>query len=210
MKLNRHSDATKTKTAILESEEYMRKILLMLALIQLIEAQIFRGKAFAIEDLELKTAAGAVKFTAIGKPGFLKIRGDSKDAFPAGKLMIKKHKASGEFSFVLDKLQTGISLRDEHMKKKYLEVDKFPEAKVTLAEITLPASDLADSKGTFSGKLNLHGVTKEISGKYTFSSKSKKIDAEFEIKVSDFKIEIPKYLGITVSESVQIEVEIKL
>src|SRR4051812_12504401 len=33
----------------------------------------------------------------------------------------------------LDSLKTGIDLRDEHMKKKYFETDKYPEAVLTQA-----------------------------------------------------------------------------
>ncbi len=159
---------------------------------------------------ELISQSGTVKFTAIGKPGFLKIRGESKGSYPNGKIKIDKNAINGEFSFDLKSLDTGIELRNEHMKDKYLEVSKYATAKLTLTPITSPSSELKDMKEKFTGELSLHGVTKKIDGNYQYWGKDKKVKADFEIKVSDFKIDIPKYLGVTVSETVQIEIEITL
>ncbi len=159
---------------------------------------------------ELTSQSGGVKFTAVGKPGFLKIRGESKDSFPSGKVRIDKKSVSGEFSFDLKDLDTGIKLRNEHMKEKYLEVAKFPMAKLVLFPITVAEAELKDMKEKFSGDLNLHGVTKKVNGNYNYLAKDKKVKADFEIKVSDFNIDIPKYLGVTVSETVQVEIEMNL
>lgn len=159
---------------------------------------------------EFSVKSGEVKFTAIGKPGFLKIRGSSHASYPSGKIKVEKNSVRGELSFELKSLDTGIDLRNEHMKEKYLEIKTYPNAKLVLDPIAVASSDLKDMKEKFTGELSLHGVTKKVSGNYNFSAEGKKIAANFEIKVSDFKIDIPKYLGVTVSETVQIEIDLTL
>lgn len=157
----------------------------------------------------LKSSSGEVKFTAIGKPGFLKINGQSNGKYPTGTANFNNGKADGEFEFTLKEFNTGINLRDEHMKNKYLEIGKFPTAKLAFKDISIKDSN-SDYDGTFNGNLTLHGVTKPVSGKVKYTGKDKKIVANFSVKVSDFQIPVPKYLGVTVSESVDIESTINL
>jgi polyisoprenoid-binding protein YceI len=158
----------------------------------------------------LTSVGGDVKFTAVGKPGFLKIRGESKSQFPIGSLKFDKDSAAGEFEFDLQGLETGIDLRNEHMKDKYLEVAKFPKSKLTFKLPGIKESDLSsDLKRNFVGILNLHGVTKEVSGEVLYSAATKSAVTKFTIKVSDFGIDIPKYMGITVSETVDLDVSVK-
>lgn len=169
---------------------------------------LFETSAFANDFVSV---GGDVKFTAVGKPGFLKIRGESKGEFPKGKLNFKDNAMSGDFLFDLEKLDTGIDLRNEHMKDKYLEVKKFPRAKLTLKGIPIKESELKGNIETsFKGVLSLHGEVKDIEGKFKYTAAEKKSVANFTIKVSDFKIDVPKYMGITVSETVDVEVVVIL
>lgn len=158
----------------------------------------------------MKLSSGQLNFTAVGSPGILKIRGESKDSAPKGQVEIKNGEAQGEFSFALAALDTGIELRDNHMKNKYLEVDKFPEAKLKIAGLKISEDELkAGVKKEFTGELTLHGETKAVKGQFEVD-KAGKLKAAFPITVSDFKIGVPKYMGITVSETVDIEIESQL
>jgi len=157
----------------------------------------------------LTSTGGVVKFTAVGKPGFLKIRGHSNDSFPTGAVQFKNGFAEGTFDFKLSDLDTGVSLRNDHMKEKYLEIEKYPNAKLSFNNIPIKNSE-TDLAGDFNGTLILHNVTKVIHGKFDYSAKTKKLISNFDIKVSDFNIDIPKYLGVTVSETVEIEVTLNL
>ncbi len=155
----------------------------------------------------MKTTGGALTFTAIGKPGFLKIHGDSKPVGPTGKVEFTDSGLSGKFAFDLKTLDTGIDLRNEHMKEKYLEIKKYPQAELTLSELKIKPEDLkSDFERDFSGLLALHGVSKNVEGKFKWNAAKQEIKAQFEIKVSDFNIDIPKYLGVTVSEKVEVQV----
>lgn len=157
----------------------------------------------------LTSNGGEVKFTAVGKPGFLKIKGESNGKYPTGSVQFKDGKVEATFEITLNEFKTGIDLRDRHMNDKYLEVGKYPKAKLTTKSFSIkdPQSEL---KGEFNGSLELHGVTKDISGEYDYSGKTKIITASFNFKLSDFKINIPKYMGVTVSETVEVETTINL
>ena len=60
-------------------------------------------------------------------------------------------------------VQTGIALRDRHMKEKYLEEGKFPKAQlhVERSRLTVPASG-KQLNSEADGQLTLHGVTQKV------------------------------------------------
>ena len=163
--------------------------------------------------LDLDRSNGAVTFDAIGRPSALKIH--AKGDAPKGQLKVQDGKASGTVSFKLDSLDTGIGMRNDHMKKRYLETDKYPEAKLTLTDIALPANysapDFSASSVAFKGTLSLHGVEKPVEGtvKLTRSGDDLAIDAQFPLKIEDYAIKSPTFAGITMASEVKCEVEAK-
>ena len=60
--------------------------------------------------------------------------------------------------------------------------------------------------GLTSSIVDEHGVEKEITGVYNIESGQLKSSAQFEIKLSDFNIDIPVYLGVKVADVVKINV----
>ncbi len=63
------------------------------------------------------------------------------------------------------------------------------------------------SEQNFKGMLTLRGVTKPVEGKFSVGNK-RDVSASFKIKLTDFNVEIPKYLGVTVADEVNIDVKI--
>lgn len=176
----------------------MKKTILAIALVSLTGFSTFAA-------IPLATSGGEINFTATGKPGFLKINGKANSGLLANNLKLENGSASGDFEFSLKQLDTGIDLRNEHMKNKYLEIGKYPSAKLTLKPVAFSDAEFkSDVKKSFNGTLTLHGVTKDVSGNFEYSAKTKNISANFNIKVSDFNIDIPKYMGIVVSENVEV------
>lgn len=155
----------------------------------------------------LTSSGGEVTFKAVAKPSFLKVNGSSKEKYPAGSVNFENGQANGEFVFNLKDLDTGINLRTEHMKNRYLEVSKYPEAKLTFKGIAIANSN-TDLESKFTGSLTLHGETHDVNGTFNYSAKSKKVVANFIVNISEFKIEIPKYLGMVLNESVNVETTI--
>jgi polyisoprenoid-binding protein YceI len=99
----------------------------------------------------------------------------------------------------LDTLKTGISLRDRHMKERYFETGKtqFKWAQLLRAQ---------GSGGRFTGELKMHGVTRKIAGTYEVGGG--RFKGNFPLKISEFGIEAPKYMGVGVSDDVKVEISI--
>jgi polyisoprenoid-binding protein YceI len=156
-------------------------------------------------DFVFKAANGKVSFLAVGRPSAIKIKGEGAGA--EGVLHDENHTLKGEVKFDLSTLTTGIEMRDHHMKEKYLETPKFPVATLKLTDLKVPAGN--SSRQSFSGLLTLRGIEKPVTGTFSTTEEGREIkaDASFSIKLTDFKIEIPSYLGVTVAEDVQIEVQ---
>lgn len=152
-----------------------------------------------------------VSFKAIGRPSALRING--KGEAPVCNFVVDGKKASGTCTVKLESLDTGINLRNRHMKEKYLEVQTFPQASFFLDALELPQALGQNQEAfRFKGKLNLHGVEKEITGHFTLQAMSPnpQLIADFVILLSDFNIQIPSFMGITVANEVQVQVQIDL
>ncbi len=153
-------------------------------------------------------AASEVQFEAVGRPSLLKIKGHG--AKLQGDLKIENQIASGTFEIQLDDLDTGIDLRNRHMKENYLKTNEFPKAVLELEPIQLPA-DWAPGKDLstpFKGKLTLKGKTEPINGEFKIQGANLATEAAFTIRLSDFDVGVPKYMGITVADTVNASVKI--
>jgi polyisoprenoid-binding protein YceI len=153
--------------------------------------------------------AGSVEFLATGWPSALRING--KGVGPEGSLSMTGSEVSGSLAVDLGTLTTGIALRDRHMKEQYLEVQRFPRAELALTRLDLKqvpdGSDFGAVTVPFEGTLSLHGVQKPVSGQAKVSRSAEKVtvNAVFSIQLGDFGIAVPKYLGITVAEKVEVK-----
>jgi polyisoprenoid-binding protein YceI len=146
-----------------------------------------------------------VSFTAMGPAG-MKIVGTENEVKVAD---------SGPAVVVtvpLAKLQTGISVRDQHMRK-YLETDQFPtgELEVQRAALKIPRPGevvTADATGT----LKLHGKSKPTAFHYTVSREGThlKVSGTTHVMMPDFGISVPSYLGITVKPDVEVSVRFEI
>jgi polyisoprenoid-binding protein YceI len=156
-------------------------------------------------------ATGSVEFVAIGKPAALRIHGVG--APPRGTMTVADRTVSGTCTFDLNSIDTGIALRNKHMREKYLETAKFPKAVFTMVKMILP-EDLSNpsfsaEKVQYSAKLKLHGVERAFEGTANVSREDNglKVETEFELKLADFGITTPSFMDITVSETVEVTVQ---
>ncbi len=149
--------------------------------------------------------SGEVNFKAIGKPAFLKINGKGEGA--KGALTVEGSQMSGEMIFNLNSLNTGIDMRDEHMKEKYLRVKEHPTSTFKFEKVSI-------QENSFKGKLTLNGISKDVDAKCDTkgieSGSKSDVTCELKVLLSDFNIEIPEYAGIKVANEVNIEVKSKL
>ena len=112
----------------------------------------------------------------------------------------------GTLRVELQTLETGIAMRDRHMKNNYLEVEKGPT--FSTASFDDIRVEKLDGKTVFSGILTLHGQRKKVSGAAELQQRDGRIrvQAQFALKVSDFEIAKPSYLGVGVRDEIHIKV----
>lgn len=163
---------------------------------------------------DLSTQESNVEFTAIGKPSLLKINGTGGKI--KGRASFTDLLVSADFIVPLDTIVTGVSLRDKHMKEKYLEIEKFPEATLKITDLKMEKDFLKD-KGTqknmsFKGKLKIHGTESDIEGTADIESEEKviSIHAKTKTNITAHKINLPSYLGIKVADEVEIKADFKI
>jgi polyisoprenoid-binding protein YceI len=164
-------------------------------------------------QLDFSRGESQVEFVAIGRPSAIKIRG--KGGPLAGHLGVTDENVSGTIDMDLNSLDTGLSLRNTHMKEKYLQTAQFPKAQLLIKKVSLPEGWLKAAKKlqdiAFEGLLKLHGVEKLVVGKLNLNCDGKSVDgnAQFKVKITDFGIEVPSYAGITVADEVEIQTSFK-
>ena len=160
--------------------------------------------------LNLDQGNGSVEFTAIGRPAALKIHG--KGPAPQGYFTTDGAHFEGLVHFKMDSLVTGLATRDHHMKEKYLEIEKFPEATLQISSLKFPeplsTANFKWSNIPFEGPLTLHGKTLPVHGTVSLERAGDQmlVESRFGLKISDYAIEIPSFAGITVANEVQVEV----
>lgn len=96
----------------------------------------------------------------------------------------------------LKTIKTGIEVRDQHTLK-HLEVEKFPEAVLVSA---------TGKGGKGEGVIKIRGIEQKISGTYKINGAN--LDAEFPLKLSDFKINGIRYMGVGVKDEIKLHVSV--
>ncbi len=138
---------------------------------------------------------------------------DAKTTALGGELAIdpqKQGELDGSLAVDLRTLQTGIKLRDTHMRENYLEVQKGPGYdQAVLTQIRLDGNTSAPiGKVGFTGILAVHGVQREVTGTADIRrvGDGLRVQASFPVKVSEFAIASPSYLGVGVRDEVTVAV----
>lgn len=112
-----------------------------------------------------------------------------------------------EFKIYLDSLDTGVGLRNTHIKDNYLETNKYPLAQFSGRIINQSQSTKLESEVEAEGILNIHGVERKqiIKGRLYDYGKLFKLECNYNISLSDFNIRQPSFLFISVENEISIE-----
>lgn len=112
------------------------------------------------------------------------------------------------FSVPMRSFEFPKKLMQEHFNDKYLETDKYPSAFFSGSIVTYSAESDAPQKVVASGKLTIHGVTRdvEIPGTIQRTSGGVSMNATFMVKLEDYEIEIPQLLWQNIAEEVKVSV----
>jgi len=147
---------------------------------------------------------GQVTFTAHGPAG-LKIAGHSSA------LSVKEDDRALSFTLELATLETGIEVRDRHMRDD-LQVQTFPTAELRIdrGRLQMPPHG-GQVKGTCPGALTLHGQSHDVAVSYEArSGHGYEVSGSFQIDLRDYGIAPPTYLGVSVKPDVQVVADLHL
>lgn len=127
-------------------------------------------------------------------------------------------KATGMLRVGVRTLETGIDLRDEHLRSStWLDAARFPWIRLDLTSVT---EDKGGKTWTWKGKLTVKGVAKEMTGKARVtvipdslgrqlgSGSWIRVRTKFDVKLSDHGIRIPQQVGSKVSEVWKVNIDL--
>jgi polyisoprenoid-binding protein YceI len=113
----------------------------------------------------------------------------------------------------LASLDTGIGLRNDHMRDRHLETDRFPEAEfvgTSIVAASSPALEAGESvQLTVRGRFALHGVTREreIEAVVTLADDGHlHVQAEFPVSLEAHEISRPGFLVMKLADEQKVRV----
>ncbi len=112
----------------------------------------------------------------------------------------------------LTNIETGIEVRDKHLRG-YLNTKKYPKATLQVARSALQVpTDKKSLEAKATGRLTLHGKTREVPFTYRASKSSTafRVQGRTKIDIRDFDIGVPCYLGVCTKPDVEIDVRFRL
>ncbi|EYF06241.1 YceI family protein [Chondromyces apiculatus] len=165
----------------------------------LVASALTAGVAFTAHAKLSATGTSSVEFKATGPAG-LSIVGKSSE--------VRASDTADSVTIVvpLAKLDTGIGLRNDHMRDKYLETSKYPNAELTVAKSAIGYPAVGAGEAT--GQLKLHGQTKPVKFKYEAkkSGTGHAVSGTVRVNMTEFGIEKPSYMGLSVKPDVDVAV----
>lgn len=115
------------------------------------------------------------------------------------------------FEVDLRTVDTGIGLRNRHMREDYLHTDKYPYAKFNGRIVTVKSSNNSYDVNV-KGKMGIHGVkhAMNIKGVITQTDNGVRVHTEFDVNLTDHNIEVPKFMFLKIDETMQLVVDFHL
>jgi polyisoprenoid-binding protein YceI len=113
------------------------------------------------------------------------------------------------FEVDLRKVDTGIGLRNRHMRENYLHTDKYPFTNYKGKIIKSEKISDNEYKVTVDGKMFIHGVTKplQVIGTLSPVKDGYRIKTNFQIKLTDYNIEVPQLMFMKISEVMRLNLD---
>ncbi|MFA7331253.1 MAG: YceI family protein [Candidatus Delongbacteria bacterium] len=132
--------------------------------------------------------------------------------------------SSAWFQVELKSLDTGMSLRNKHMRENHLHTDKYPLTRFELRSLSVPVAALAPGKTTrvtASGEYSLHGVTRPrtLPVDVTWFPDGSQTPAKargpvlhvvcrYDVGLAEHGIPRPEFLFMKVAEQMQVTVDL--
>ena len=150
-----------------------------------------------------RAGESSVSFAATGPVG-MKITGTTTD------LNVIDDASNLTVSVPLGNLKTGIALRDQHMREKYLQVGKYPTADLVVARgaLKIPAAG-GETNADAQGTMKIHGQARPVTFHYTAKRDGARflVSGTVHLDIKQFGIDVPSYLGVTVNQNIDVAVK---
>ncbi len=117
------------------------------------------------------------------------------------------------FEVDLNTLDTGIGLRNRHMRENYLETEKYQFTNFSGKIVKVEKKENRLFEVEADGTLSIHGVVQPLMLKANIemsSDRSYKIKSSFTVKLSDFNIEVPSLMFLKLSELIVVELNFNI
>lgn len=100
-------------------------------------------------------------------------------------------------------------LMQVHFNEKYMETEKYPKSTFVGSVTGFNPSKSGVQQVTASGKLFIHGISKDVKIPGTLEKKGSNLllRSKFMLKLADFNITIPQIIWNNVAEDVEVELD---
>lgn len=165
---------------------------------------------YATEHNVDKSQKNLVKFTSDARVETFDGTTDKIDGYMAwdGDDILSKNQLY--FEVDLRTIDTGIGLRNRHMREDYLETDKYPMT--SFKGKIIKADKASDGKLNVvaEGNMSIHGVTRPITIRGTLTPSQAggyRVQSNFEVKLPDYNIPIPQLMFLKISEVMKLNLD---
>jgi len=109
----------------------------------------------------------------------------------------------------LASLDTGLGLRNRHMRTNYLEVDEFPYAFLEATIERVEALAAGGFRVSAQGVMTIHGVERQMDIPCDVVERGEgyRIRCAFDLLLSDFGIKIPRLMFLKLANEVRLELD---
>ncbi|MCX6152178.1 MAG: YceI family protein [Ignavibacteriales bacterium] len=110
------------------------------------------------------------------------------------------------FEVDLRTIDTGIGLRNRHMRENYLQTDRFPMTSFKGSIVYVDKISENEIKVTLDGAMFIHGVTKplKVNANMFPVDGGYRVKAYFEVQLTDYNIEVPKLMFMKISNTMKL------
>jgi polyisoprenoid-binding protein YceI len=113
------------------------------------------------------------------------------------------------FEVDLNSIDTGIGLRNRHMRDDYLHTDKYQFTNFKGNITSVKDISQTEFDVVVNGKMFIHGVTRDIKidGKIYKVPNGYQLKSQFIVKLPDYNIKVPKFMFVRISEDIQLTLD---
>lgn len=157
------------------------------------------------------TKSGKIDFDATSSSSPDKIEGRNRTAV----CVLDTKTGSLQFSVLMKGFEFEKALMQEHFNENYVESSKFNKSEFKGALLENDKIDYTKEgkyKVMVKGMLTIHGETKEVKteGEVKVKDGKIKLEADFRVELSDYKISIPGLVADKINKTARIEVDCAL